>query len=431
MCDRRQMAQSPWWPACLPCTRSTWNRSRGWRNGRTSVLTSLLAYVRWQQELKAAGAAPFAADNSGSTARLFFWASVGAFALSLMSKPMVVTLPFVLLLLDLWPLGRIPLALSGLLKLAREKWIFFGLSAAACVVTYLVQQHTHAVQSEAQLPLAGRVENVWVSYALYLAKTFWPVNLAVYYPHPGHWPAAEWAPAAALVILISWAALRWRAAQPYFLVGWFWFLGTLVPVIGLVQAGTQAMADRYAYLPTIGLFIAVVWGASALLERLRVPRLAAGLAAIIVLAACATVTRQQLSFWQNDGTLFSHALAVTPDNPVSEVLLGVYLNKVNQPELAARHFRAALALDPNDKTAHIDMGLYYEKIGKPEAAMVECREAIRCDAKFYPAIYYLGLLLEQLGRRDEAIAQYKATLAVQPDYADAKQRLRALGAPVP
>ena len=126
-----------------------------------------------------------------------------------------------------------------------------------------------------------------------------------------------------------------------------------------------------------------------------------------------------------------HALAVTPDNPVSEVLLGVYLNKVNQPELAARHFRAALALDPNDKTAHIDMGLYYEKIGKPEAAMVECREAIRCDAKFYPAIYYLGLLLEQLGRRDEAIAQYKATLAVQPDYADAKQRLRALGAPVP
>ena len=397
-------------------------------------LLSLLAYVRFGQVLKTAGASP----DGATKARTFFWTSLGVYALSLMSKPMVVTLPFVLLLLDVWPLGRVPVSLEPPAgtravwkQLVLEKWAFFLLSVAACVVTYLVQQHGDAVQSAAHFPLAGRIENVWVSYARYLAKAFWPVGLAIYYPHPGHWPALQWSLSAALVLLVSVAALQSRRNHPCVLVGWFWFLGTLVPVLGLVQAGTQSMADRYAYLPLIGLFIAIVWSAAEILARLHPPRLTGWLAGGVLLLTLAAVTRHQLLFWQNDGTLFSHALAVTPENPVAEVTLGTYLDGQHQPEEAAKHYRAALAIDPNDRSAHFDLGIYLEDKGQPEAAIGEYRAAIRSNAKCYPAMYNLGLLLERLGRRDEAVAEYQAALRVQPDFVDAKQHLQALGVAAP
>ena len=383
-------------------------------------LGSLLAYVRYAEESKV----------RSPKAKVFFRASLLAFALALMSKPMVVTLPFVLLLLDGWPLQRLTIfdfQFTIWKRLVLEKWPFFLLSALACGVTFLVQQHGNAVQSEAHFPLAGRIENVFVSYARYLGKTFWPVNLAVFYPHPGHWPAAQTWLAAALVILISLGAVWRRRENPYWLTGWLWFLGTLVPVIGLVQAGTQAMADRYAYLPLIGLFIALVWGGFELLTRVKVPPSAMFLLAGIILLAGAGVARRQINFWQNDGTLFGHALAVTQNNVVAEVSLGAYLEKVQQPAEAARHYRAALAIDPNDKHAHFNLGNILDDAGQPEAAIQEYRAAMRADPAFYPAPYNLALLLERLGRRDEAMAEFKAALQIKPDFAEAKQHLQALG----
>jgi tetratricopeptide (TPR) repeat protein len=386
-------------------------------------LGSLLAYVRFVEESKVQ-------SPKSKAAKVFFRASLGAFALALMSKPMAVTLPFVLLLLDGWPLERFAihdLRFAIWKRLVLEKWAFFLLSAAACVVTYLVQQHGHAVQSEAQFPLAGRIENAFVSCIRYLGKAVWPVKLAVFYPHPGRWPLLQTGLCAALVGLFSAGAL-WRGRpQPYLATGWFWFLGTLVPVIGLVQAGTQAMADRYVYLPLIGLFIAVVWGGFAGLKRLQVPPAAMFALAGMILIASAGAARRQLNFWQNDGTLFGHALAVTEKNVPAEITYGVYLEKINQPAEAAKHYRAALAVDPREKNAHFNLGNLLDDAGQPEASIQEYRAAIRSDPDFYPADYNLALLLERLGRRDAAIAEYKAALRVKPDFLGARQHLQALG----
>jgi hypothetical protein len=386
-------------------------------------LASLLAYARYVEESKV----------QGPKSKVFFGASLAAFALALMSKPMVVTLPFVLLLLDVWPLGRISkfkIQNSNLKSLALEKWPFFLLSALACMVTFLVQQHGNAVQSEAHFPLSGRIENAFVSYARYLGKMFWPVNLSVFYPHPGRWPASQTLPAVALVLLVSFGAVGRARKNPYLPVGWFWFLGTLVPVIGLVQVGAQAMADRYAYLPLIGIFIALVWGGFDLLSRARFPRAAFFLAGGIILIASAVAARQQLSFWQNDGTLFGHALAVTAKNVQAEITFGVYLEKINQPQEAAKHYRSALAIDPDEKNAHYNLGNILDDAGQPENSIREYRAAIQSDPRFLPAIYNLALLLERLGRRDEAIAEFQAALQIKPDLSEAKQHLQALGGPV-
>jgi tetratricopeptide (TPR) repeat protein len=414
--------------------------SVAWVAERKNVLSmffflgALLAYVqavpRGESRVTKAGSA---ASRSPQPAARYFFVSLFFFALALMSKPMVVTLPFVLLLLDVWPLRRFEicdLRFAVFKRLAVEKWAFFLLSALACVVTLLVQQHGKAVQSAEHFPLAGRIENAFVSYARYLGKTIWPVNLAIFYPHPGGWLAMQSWLAAALVLLVSLGAV-WRGRKnPYFLTGWFWFMGTLVPVIGLVQAGTQAMADRYAYLPLIGIFIAAVWGGFEFLNRMKLPPPAMFLLAGILLLVSAGVTRRQLNFWQNDGELFGHALAVTRNNVVAEVSLGVYLEKVQKPGEAAQHYRAALAIDPHDKNAHYNLGNILDDEGRLEASIQEYRAAIQADPAFYPAFYNLGLLLERLGRRDEAIAEFKAALQIKPDLSEAKQHLQALGAAV-
>ena len=238
------------------------------------------------------------------------------FACGLMSKPMVITLPFVLLLLDYWPLGRANASFSparslprtSWTKLVREKVPLFALSAASAVITMKAQQAGGAIRSTTQFSLGVRLENALVAYGTYLWKTIWPARLAPLYPHPGD-SLAAWQVIGSVFVLGAVTALVWRfRSKPYLLVGWLWFLGTLVPVIGLVQVGDQAMADRYAYIPLIGIFIMIAWTAADLAEARRIPLAAHIVAAACVLIALATVTHAQLGYWQEQlRSLVAHA----------------------------------------------------------------------------------------------------------------------------
>lgn len=260
-------------------------------------------------------------------------ALVGLFALGLLAKPMLVTLPFVLLLLDLWPLRRWSWkeSLAGLVPRVREKLPLFALAAASCSVTFLVQRGGGAVQSADRYPLAIRCQNAAVAYVDYLRQLAWPSDLAVFYPHPGVALSPLRALASlALLLLLTAGAWRLRRSQPAVLVGWLWFLGTLLPVIGLVQVGWQARADRYTYLPSIGLFVALAWGAGALAttpERRTALAAATGAA----LAACCFVTQAQVGYWRDSETLFLRALAVTRENFLAENNLGHFYNERSRP----------------------------------------------------------------------------------------------------
>jgi protein O-mannosyl-transferase len=274
-----------------------------------------------------------------------------AMVLGLMAKPMVVTLPFVLLLLDVWPLERLRPGLGWRRRLAwlgAEKLPLLGLSAAASLVT-LRYQTTSLVSLEA-LPWRLRVANAAVSYAAYLGKTLLPRNLAVFYPIPVEIPTWKAAAAALLIAgLTALAAWRWRK-EPWLLVGWLWFLGTLVPVIGLVQVGRQAMADRYTYIPSIGLFLAICWGLSALVASRRW-RAALAVSAVLALLTLSAATRAQVRHWADSVTLYRHALAVTQGNYVAHIGLARALASRRDWSGAAEQYRAALALRPHLRDA--------------------------------------------------------------------------------
>src|SRR5262249_24883166 len=272
-----------------------------------------------------------AAKKPVSRPRLSWWfvAALGFFACGLMSKPMLVTLPFVLLLLDYWPLRRFPLpgAAPGprFWSLLREKTPFFVLSLASSVVTFVVQRSAGAMPSLERLTLSERLWNAVISYWRYLLKTIWPVDLCIYYPHPGSWPPVWVALAVVGLILVTLLVIRLRRNSPYLLVGWFWFLGTLVPVLGLVQVGSQSMADRYTYIPLIGFFLGVTWGLTDALSFLRKPSALLIPLGAAILVACALLSSIQISYWRNSQTLFSHALAVTRYNLTAELCLGCAL----------------------------------------------------------------------------------------------------------
>mgnify|MGYP001819000597 CR=1 FL=1 len=255
------------------------------------------------------------------------------FMLSLMSKPMLVTLPFVLLLIDYWPLKRFDIQmLSGSdvsrsqiatgISLIIEKIPLFLVSAASCMVTLYVQQDGGAVGSLTLYPLHLRIVNALVSYASYLWKMVWPVNLAVVYPYPGEFPAWQIWAACLMLSGISLLAIKNSKAHPWLLVGWLWYLGTLVPVIGLLQAGSQAMADRYTYVPLIGIFLVLVWGLSDLFERFHIKQFSAIIITISVLGVLTTISRNQVGYWQNSITLFEHTIDVTKNNYVAHNNLG-------------------------------------------------------------------------------------------------------------
>jgi tetratricopeptide (TPR) repeat protein len=344
-----------------------------------------------------------------------------------MSKPMLVTLPFLLLLLDFWPLGRfhsnIPTSIS-LKMLLHEKIPFFVLAAISSVVTLIVQQKGHATYLA--VSLEARLANAVVSYWIYLGKTIWPLHLSIYYPHPSSglvrlhpWPQS-WVILAALgLLIISFAAFYYRRLVPWFAVGWFWFLGTLVPVIGIVQVGGQAMADRYTYIPSIGIFIATIWAASALAEWRPAIKPVLVISAALVLTVCAVLTQRQVKFWRNDFTIFAHALSVTPDNALAHYHLGIAYRDEGQTAKAMTEFRAAVAVDPFYVLAYPEIGGILEDAGKGLEALELYQQAVKVNPRAEQLHNLLATRLWGQGKQEEALFHYAAALRCNPDYADA------------
>jgi tetratricopeptide (TPR) repeat protein len=340
------------------------------------------------------------------------------FCLGLMAKPMIVTLPFVLLLLDVWPLRRRP----GLW----EKVPFLALSAGGALATYVVQQRSGAVGALAAYPFGLRVENALVSYVVYIGKMFWPSRLAVFYPYPRDIPAWQTALAAVALAGISILVLRCFRIYPYLAVGWLWYLATLAPVIGLVQAGEQARADRYMYVPMAGLAIMLAWGAADLLRHVPRGRVAAGVLAGAACLACAVVAEAQVQHWRDSESLFRHALAVTEGNYVAHENLGIALAQMpgRLPE-AIGHYRAALRIRPNYADAHSNLGCALAQMpGRLADAIQEFTTALAEKPDFAEAHFNLANALAQVpGRQPEAIGQYQAALRIRPDYLSAHLNL--------
>jgi tetratricopeptide (TPR) repeat protein len=367
------------------------------------------------------------------------------FTLGLMSKPMLVTLPFLLLLLDYWPLQRFdfPAASAAAVQGSRfrvqssrfpfflllEKLPFLALASASSVVTFLIQRSAGAVSSVEALPLEFRISNALISYARYIGKLFWPADLAVFYPLPKEWPFESVLAAVLLLALVGGSvvfllrregAVGSPPASRYspFLTGWLWFLGTLVPVIGLVQVGQQALADRYTYLPLIGLFIMLAWSFGDVVGRWPGVRafLAGGL--IAALAGCATLTWVQTGYWKNNVTLFEHALAVTHDNAVAHNNLGSSLLTADNPAAAEPHFAEAVRLKPNYSEALANLALCREKQGRQTEAVDLLRRSIQVRPTA-AAHYDLANILSKQNQCDDAEAHYRAALQLRPEFVEA------------
>jgi tetratricopeptide (TPR) repeat protein len=338
---------------------------------------------------------------------------LAAFCLGLMAKPMIVTLPFVLLLLDAWPLRRLNLAA------VREKLPFFAASLASCVVTYLAQQSGHAVRSLAAVGFGTRLANAVVAYAVYLTRMFWPTNLAVYYPYPTHLPVWQVAGSVIALASITWFAIHQRHSRPWLAIGWFWYIGTLVPVIGLIQVGSQASADRYTYVPMIGIAIMVAWSAAELV-RLH-PRAAGPVrnTGVATCCVCVFLTVFQLAVWQNSQFLYLHALAVTSDNAVAHNNLADFylVNQRNQDALP--HIQEALRIKPDYPDAHTNLALVLKRSGNLADSERGYRESLTLQPASSDAHAGYGALLVAEGRLPEAAREFSAAIALRPDYADA------------
>ena len=365
-------------------------------------LLSIWAYAGYVEKSKvrslmpqiAGGPATQHATRNTLHASLFYLLSLFLFALSLMSKPILVTLPFLLLLLDFWPLRRFSFpmlhhSVTPTLRLLPEKVPFVVLAAASSLVTFLVQRNSGAMRSLADVPLNLRLSNGLVSYVVYLRKMVWPTDLAVFYPHPASIPDLQLAGALVLITTISWLAFSQIRRGPWLAFGWCWYLGTLVPVLGLVHVGEMAAADHYTYVPLIGVFIMVVWSGSELLDHWPAGRPLGLALTILLLAACAGWSVRQVRFWADSKTLFEHALKVTQGNFVAHNCLGAVLFEENKFAEAEVHFREALASYP----------------------------------RFPEAENYLANTLASQNRFEEAFAHYKQALLLRPNYASAYKNL--------
>jgi protein O-mannosyl-transferase len=386
----------------------------------------------------------------------FYALSLLFFALGLMCKPVLVTLPFVLLLLDYWPLGRLSLPLwrflpapqntavprggdssrvqqiglgrgapqyrtVPLVRLVVEKLPFFALAAASSLITLAAHRSLGGLST--QLPLGLRLANAVVSYARYLAKTIWPSHLAVFYPYPEGWPMWTVALCGLLLLAFSGLALSQVRRCPWLFVGWFWFLGALVPCIGLVQAGGQAMADRFLYVPVMGLFIVLVWGAHELTARWRYQGRTLSATAVLAIFFCLALTRREIGFWANSQTLFERALAVTKDNYVAHNNLGNVLDKSGQHAAAKQHYEETLRIRPDFAGTHYNLGNVLMREGNYDAALKHYRTAVALKPDYADALYNLGVLLANLGRTAEAIEQHHAALRYRPAFAEAQNNL--------
>jgi len=406
----------------------------------------------------------------------WYWASLGLFGLGLLSKPMLVTLPCVLLLLDIWPLNRIrfwrePEKQRGkrrdktdfgdwrsrIWPLIKEKIPFFALAIVSSAVTVWAQRRGGAISTIENVSLGYRLSNALVAYAGYIGKMLWPAKLAIPYPLTGS--IAAWQVGGAFLFLVAVTALViWRRRdRPYCLVGWLWYLGTLVPVIGLVQVGEQSMADRYTYVPMIGLFIFVAWGVADATAGWRNRTTFLGVAATVSIGACIACTSMQLRHWKNSITLFEHTIAVTAPNATAhydlalayaeqkrsdeaihhyreavrirptyyeaETNLGVTLAAQGKYDEAGAAYAGALRIKPDHARAHFNWGVALASQGKINDAMMHYSEAVRIEPDNVEARTNLGAALARIGRLDEAIAQYTEALRLRPGDAEAQNNL--------
>ncbi len=347
-----------------------------------------------------------------------------ALALSLLAKPMLVTLPFVLLLLDYWPLGRLRRGASLALVLG-EKVPLLALAAASCVVTVYAQSKGGVVESLEALPFGLRVGNAVVSYVRYLGMALWPVGLAAYYPHPrSALPAWQVAGSAALLAAVTALALASARRRPYLAVGWLWYLGTLVPVIGLVQVGHQALADRYTYVPLVGVFVMVVWGLADLFGGRPVLQKFLAAAAAVALLACAALTWRQVTVWHDGRTLWEHTVRVTADNFVAEDNLArACLGGQGTLAEAEAHLRAAVRIKPDYAEGYLHLGTVLGRQGKNEEAVAAFRRAVELRPGQAEAHAHLAVALAKAGRLDEAIAQMQEAARLAPGVAEVRYRL--------
>ena len=380
--------------------------SVAWVAERKDVLATLfglLTLLAYERSIQHRAAVPYLA-------------ALAFFALGLMAKPMLVTLPFLLLLLDLWPFGRWQPGSGQLRPLLVEKLPFFLLTAVSAVVTYLAQATGGAVSSLESLPFLARLGNAVISYARYLGKFLVPTGLSVYYPLYLPQPTWQIVPAGLLLLAVTLLVIRPARHSPALAVGWFWYLGMLVPVIGLVQVGTQALADRYAYLPTVGLALMLAWGVPELLNGRRGQRAitAAGVAGVVVLALLAW---RQAGFWRDSRTLFSHAIAVTENNYLAELNLGNALQDERRYAEAIPHYNRSLQLKPAQALAHNNLGISLEETDQLDRALRHYRAALDINPRFVEGYYNLASALARLGRADEALAANAEALRLAPDSA--------------
>jgi Flp pilus assembly protein TadD len=443
--------------------------SVAWVTERKDVLSgffgllALLAYARYTQGRMQKPAMPNAPHATRHTlhAFLFYLLSLFFLALGLMSKPMLVTWPLVMLLLDYWPLGRIQTAAASdtsafrtaaedgqhatrnpphvsrftfhvpraaLLPLLFEKIPFFMLAALMSFVTFVVQQRGGALTAGESLPLGARLGNAPISYCRYLGKLFWPADLAVVYPHPGYW--ALWKVVAAVGLIAGISVVVWmqRRRHPYLLVGWLWYCGTLVPVSQVIQTGGHAMADRWTYLPSLGVLILAIWGGYELTRGWRCQSAAWSVAGVVGIVLCLALTRHQLGYWRDSESLLRHALAVTENNELAHRNLGVALYQKGQNDEAIRQFEEGVRLKPDYAYSHYNLGIAFDKQGRVDEAIRQLQEALRLDPDYADAHYNLGVAFYQQGRTTEAIGQFQEAIRLNPDHPEAHNNLgTALG----
>jgi len=345
------------------------------------------------------------------------------FAFGLAAKPMVVTLPILFLLWDYWPLRRMASegdkVRSSFVGLVVEKVPLLAMSAASSWITLVAQGSGGALGTADLLPLPLRIENAIYSYAAYVGKAIWPSGLAVFYPHPEN-SLAAWKLLAAGVLILAVTAMAWmyRERRGYLTVGWLWYLVAMLPMIGVVQVGRQAMADRYAYLPFVGLFIVAVWGCAELFATLHMSTMAQGAVAAAALIGYASATFLQIQYWHNSYALFSHALDVTSRNGIAEDNLGVALMEMGRPDLALPHFEAAAEYIPQLATAHYNLGVLQQKQNHPDIAKREYELALKFssdEAELVQSHNNLGFLLLDLNDPKDAIEQFTAALQIDAD----------------
>jgi len=397
--------------------------SVAWVSERKDVLSALffmltlMAYTSYVR-LKA---------SDSSTYRLsslrFYWLSLAMYTLGLLSKPMLVTLPFVLLLLDAWPLGRFSLDKKTVGKLVREKIPFFALAATLSVITFVAQKTGGSVAPLDRLPLHDRLGNALISYVRYIQKLFWPADLTFFYMFPKPIPWDFVIPSIALLVIVSGLALAAWRKFPWAATGWFWFVGMLLPVIGIVQVGRQGMADRYSYLPSIGLFIAITWTLWELAQKLGNKKWIAGAAAIAASTCLAVAAHRQISYWQNSATLAQHAIDVDPHNAYVHQNLGMYWFRHGRPDLALRLLRESDRLHPGDPGGLNALGWVLMTEGHTAEAEEKFRETLKTNPSDAQALCTLGTLAVSGGKLGEGLDLIRKAVDARPTHAEYRYEL--------